>query len=216
MVEIALDNRTLRRLERREEILSRALSTVVEGGVDSLSINTLAKEIGFTPGALYRYFDSKDALIAELAQRVLDELSGALEAAAAAVDGAAPLARLRALVDAYVAFSRAQPHAFGLLSLLTAHPQVILDSDDHVQAVSFKLQQIALPIVVILEDAQRQGALLAGDAFERALALFAAVQGALQLRKQERHQGLGISADRLVEQLVATLLAGWGAQGVDS
>ena len=118
-----------------------ALTTVVERGVDSLSMNKLAKEAGFTPGALYRYFDSKDALIAELAEHVLDDLTGQLAATSDRHAGEAPLERLRAFVATYVAFSKEAPHAFGLLSLLTAHPQVVLSSPEHVTAVGLKLRR---------------------------------------------------------------------------
>jgi AcrR family transcriptional regulator len=214
MVELALSPRSVRRLERREAIISAALATVVARGVDSLSMNKLAKEVGFTPGALYRYFDSKDALVAEIAERVLDDLLALLSKAGRSHETDAPLARLWAFVDAYVAFSREDAHAFGFLSLLLAHPQVLVSSPEHVAHVNTKLQLVATPIVEALLSAQAEGELTEGDTFERALALFAAVQGALQLRKQERHDGLGIQAERLVHQLVATLLLGWGAKGV--
>ena len=57
--------------ERRREatlarILDAALDLVVEGGFDALSMNRLARETDFTPGALYRYFDSKQALLEQI------------------------------------------------------------------------------------------------------------------------------------------------------
>ena len=47
------------------------MEMVVEGGFDTLSVNKLAAACDYTPGALYRYFRSKDALMIALVARAI-------------------------------------------------------------------------------------------------------------------------------------------------
>ncbi|MEM7752478.1 MAG: TetR/AcrR family transcriptional regulator [Pseudomonadota bacterium] len=55
--------------ERREEFVQKAIEYFAEEGFDS-STRELAKRLGVTQPLLYRYFDSKDDLIAEVYETV--------------------------------------------------------------------------------------------------------------------------------------------------
>ncbi|MFI9553013.1 TetR/AcrR family transcriptional regulator [Nonomuraea endophytica] len=48
---------------RREQLLDAALRVFAAKGVDGASVKDLADAAGVTPGLLYRYFDSKEALV---------------------------------------------------------------------------------------------------------------------------------------------------------
>lgn len=96
------------------EIKAIALRQVVEGGEGALSLNAIAKEMGMSGAALYRYFDSRDDLLAELGVDAYDALAEALEHAAAKRRGS-PEARLRAVAHAYRDWALAQPHRFRLV-----------------------------------------------------------------------------------------------------
>ncbi|MEV0380758.1 TetR family transcriptional regulator [Nonomuraea sp. NPDC050643] len=55
---------------RREQLLDAALTVFAAKGVDGASVKDLAAAAAVTPGLLYRYFDSKEALVqALLAER---------------------------------------------------------------------------------------------------------------------------------------------------
>ena len=58
--------RARRRQARFKAILDAAMDLLVTDGLDGLTIHQLAKAVDYTPGALYHYFASKDAIIAEL------------------------------------------------------------------------------------------------------------------------------------------------------
>lgn len=96
------------------EIKSIALRQVVEGGEAALSLNAAAREMGMSGAALYRYFDSRDDLLAELGVDAYEALADALEQAAAK-RRRSPEARLRAVADAYRDWALAQPHRFRLV-----------------------------------------------------------------------------------------------------
>ena len=59
--------RSRRRVVVETRILNAARSLLLDGtSVDSLSLREVARRADFTPGALYRYFDDRDALLAAL------------------------------------------------------------------------------------------------------------------------------------------------------
>lgn len=56
--------------ERREEIADAALRIIEVQGVVALTTSALAEAVGLTTGALFRHFDSREAILDEVAQRV--------------------------------------------------------------------------------------------------------------------------------------------------
>jgi AcrR family transcriptional regulator len=80
---------------RREQIAKAALSVVATKGVRGLSIASVARVVGLVPSALYRHFESKDAIL----DAVLDLISDRLTDHVTAVTVAHPdaLSRLRDL-----------------------------------------------------------------------------------------------------------------------
>lgn len=66
-----------------DEIKSLARLQMAEGGTASLSLNAIAKHMGMSGPALYRYFESRDALITALIVDAYEALANALEETAA-------------------------------------------------------------------------------------------------------------------------------------
>jgi AcrR family transcriptional regulator len=58
--------------ERRREILEATLEIISEHGMEGATVSRIAEAVGLTPGALYRHFDSRAALISE-ANKVANE-----------------------------------------------------------------------------------------------------------------------------------------------
>lgn len=59
---------------RREYLLCRARVVLDERGSEAFSVKSLAEAMGFSAAALYRHFDTRDALLAELATAEADTL----------------------------------------------------------------------------------------------------------------------------------------------
>jgi len=66
-----------------------------------LSLSAIGKQLGVSGPALYRYFASRDDLLAELVIDAYNDLADALSAAAARQAGRDPRARLEALARGY-------------------------------------------------------------------------------------------------------------------
>jgi len=74
------------------------------------------------------------------------------------------------------------------------------------------LIRLQLTLASALEDAVRAGALAPGESRDRAVILWAGIQGVIQLRKLGRFGVAGVELERLVPITLETLLLGWGAE----
>lgn len=77
--EVRLRQRQQRQLvvsdTRRALVLDAARSVFAEKGVEGASIREIAKRAGYTPGAIYSYYDSKEAVYAALLAESLERLN---------------------------------------------------------------------------------------------------------------------------------------------
>ena len=103
------------RAEALVEIREHGYAQIAAGGPTALSLNGIAKSMGMSGPAMYRYVDSRDALLATLVTESYEELADALTAAARRARRRAPEGRLRAVVEAFRAWAREQPHRYRLV-----------------------------------------------------------------------------------------------------
>jgi AcrR family transcriptional regulator len=210
--------RVSRKRERRmREILRRALAISAEEGVEALTIGRLAEDLDYTPGALYRYFASKDALVAELQRSVVVFVGVAIEGAARrASEQAEAEGEGEALLGVAVAglafadFARRCPTEFGLLSMYLSDPAYRLPAEEAGYVHAATRDALAV-LAALIHRAVSDGALAAGDATRRALTAWAALQGVLQTRKLERNDPGLVAVDAMAIDLLRALLLGWGA-----
>ncbi len=57
---------------RRDEILDAAERQIRSGGYDAMSVQALQDELGASRGAIYHYFDSKEAILGAVIERMTD------------------------------------------------------------------------------------------------------------------------------------------------
>ena len=102
------------RVRTLAEIKKLAMAQIADGGVESLSLNAIAKQMAMSGAAIYRYFDSRDQLLAALAVDGYTDLADVLEAAAQRRQASA-LARWHAIAAAYRGWALDQPHRYRLV-----------------------------------------------------------------------------------------------------
>jgi AcrR family transcriptional regulator len=85
----------------RQAILQAAETVLLREGLDALTLDAIAAELGLTKQGLYYHYPSKEALLAELALQEWSAVADAVHAATAAATNAADA--LEALVRHYVA-----------------------------------------------------------------------------------------------------------------
>lgn len=99
----------------RADVKAAALRQIASGGACALSVNAIAKQLGVSGPALYRYFANRDELLTELVLDAYHDLANALAAATDRALGQSPRDRLKALAGAWRSFALAAPHRYGLL-----------------------------------------------------------------------------------------------------
>ena len=103
----------------KEALINHALEAARTGTVESLSLRQASRELGVSPGAVYRHFVDKDALMRALAQHGFDLLAQRFELAmpfeSPALGPAHAKSRFVALAGEYASF--AQQH-YGLWRLM--------------------------------------------------------------------------------------------------
>jgi AcrR family transcriptional regulator len=106
--------REQQRAQTLAEIKNLALDQIAAGGVQNLSLNAIAKSMAMSGAAIYRYFESRDQLLATLAVDAYTDLADTLEAAARRRH-ASPTARWHAVAAAYRNWALDQPHRYRLV-----------------------------------------------------------------------------------------------------
>jgi AcrR family transcriptional regulator len=178
----------------------------------------LAKDLSITPGAMYRYFDGKDAILAGLGQRTLGRYARELNEREArarqeSVELDVKVAALYVLLARswhYFAMSQEDPAGWRLVNLFLVAPRRLIEDDQHARfmaLVSVQLQRVA----ALAGEAVAMGSLSPGGGMDRALAIFATLNGHLQYMKLAQTSGLGFDPAQTVRVGLDGLLVGWGA-----
>jgi AcrR family transcriptional regulator len=96
------------------EIKSTARDLLVRSGPEAVTLRAIAREMGMSAPALYRYFASHEQLVAAVAEEVLAEITSVLEAARDAA-GEDPVERLLAACRAFRRWSLEHLREFQLV-----------------------------------------------------------------------------------------------------
>ncbi|UTT49779.1 MULTISPECIES: TetR/AcrR family transcriptional regulator [Rhodococcus] len=67
--------------ERRTQLVAAALELAEGGGVGAVTVRAVAEKAGVSLGVVHYCFDSKEALVVAMANAVIGELAGAMQAA---------------------------------------------------------------------------------------------------------------------------------------
>ncbi len=115
--------RAARRAENRTAILDAAERVFGEHGIRDGSLRQIALLSGFSPAAIYLFFENKQHLLAETLTRRGAELVGALQIAAEG--DVSPLDTLHRIVDVTWAFFEAHPDFRGLVRHITGSSAIV-------------------------------------------------------------------------------------------
>jgi AcrR family transcriptional regulator len=203
--------RQRKRQERKAAFVDIAYVIVENEGLDRLTMPKLAKEADVAVGGLYRYFDGKEALIAALQIRASRSFVDFVDRRLEALGAAGPLDVVRAIVMAWSEFLTESPEEHFLLDSSLSSPAVLLSDEDALE-VAQGLRPVFQRCATALGEAARLGLLEKGDAQLRTHALWAAVHGVGHFTKRNRLLPERLHAARVREELIRTLLVGWGAE----
>lgn len=177
----------------RENIVDTAIALIERDGVENLSLSSVAAELGIKAPSLYRYVESKEALLHAVIEQTYLKLFEVYDAVLEEVDGS-PAERLLNLAKAHYCFAHENPNTY-MLAYFTANPD-FSGNPNMLRERAIAAQQI------IQEISGKENAL---PAYRGLLAL---VHGyvMLELNGQFRRGG---DLEEMLEHIIAAYLNGW-------
>lgn len=120
------------RHDMRQAIIDAAGQIIADEGIDKLTIRAVAGKLEYSPGALYEYFDSKEAILHALYFDGSHGLGTRCEQSIAALpEGASTIDALGALGRAYRSFALEHSEVYRLLFCTTTPPPEMDVPDTH-------------------------------------------------------------------------------------
>ncbi|MEV1019587.1 TetR/AcrR family transcriptional regulator [Streptomyces sp. NPDC050264] len=206
------------RAQVRAEIKEHAWRQIAAAGASALSLNAIAKQMGLSGPALYRYFAGRDELITELVRDAYESLADRFRETAGKAGSDAGVA---ALAHALRGWALDDPHRY---FLVFGTPVPGYHAPDDITAIASEIMGRLLDACTAVTgtgdgppapfdthiEAHRQWA--AGHpappaALHRALSLWTRLHGVLSLEAAGHFTGMGFDPARLFEAELDDLLA---------
>jgi len=210
--------RSRRRARKFQEILDAAESLLLEGGPEAVTIRGVASRIDMAVGALYRYFPSKEAIMAGVGGRMVSKLGIDLDESVHEIktveqeDGPLVSSLFAIIWVSHRYYERCLEsyELYQLANMMLVEQRRLLDPGQRKVFMADVFDFLG-QVAGLFEDAATKGALSTSNPMERALILWSSHNGNLQLRKLGREDSEIVHPSELQKQLVTTLLLGWGA-----
>ncbi|XVS64456.1 TetR/AcrR family transcriptional regulator [Actinosynnema sp. CA-299493] len=103
------------RAETERDIRRQARALLVEHGRDAVTLRAIAREVGITAPALYRYYDSREDLLRRLAEDICTDLAAELDADLGGLDADDVSAQVYAVCRGFRRWALAHPQEFTLV-----------------------------------------------------------------------------------------------------
>jgi len=216
--------RELHRLARTREYLATALGIITTEGFGALTMQRLADECDSAIGAVYRYFPSKGALVAEIQREAVERLNTSYSVERAGLDvelgvvevggddeRAASLVRVVHLGRWFIGLGESAPQELRLLQMLVSEAQAVVPVEEGLRVVPSVMRLLDQARQVI-DAASATGALDdRDDAMSRVVIWAAGVGGVLQAGRLDVYDMDLFAGDRLAVTLTDDLHRAWGA-----
>lgn len=190
-------------------ILDEAARILGEVGPDGLTLHKVADALGYATTAIYRYFDSKEAMLVAMQRRALTDFGQDLQLLIPRAAGLDALARVAACAYAYASLPARRPNVFRLIALSLADPLAMMQ-DTTAAPVATDINTLLTTLEALLDAAAKDG-LIAKSKSPRAPILWTQVHGLLIVKKLGRLPGLhALEDDALLTDALRTLFIGFG------
>jgi AcrR family transcriptional regulator len=100
----------------RRVLIEAALRLAEEGGPEQVSVREAARRAGVSPGAPFRHFETRAALMTAVAEEAQRRFRAEIDAALAEVPADNPLSRFRSFGLAYLRWAMRNPAHFEIIS----------------------------------------------------------------------------------------------------
>ncbi len=187
----------------RRVLIDAALQLAAEGA--EISVREAARRAAVSPGAPFRHFPNRDALMAAVAEEAQRRFRAEIEAALGQMPSADPLARFRAFGLAYLRWAMRNPAHFEIISTgrYFAYGSSAELSRDNAELIALTEQ--------MLTDAAEQGLLRSADLKRIQIAGRALVYGFARMNLDGHFPRWGVEQgeiERMAEEMIDLFIAG--------
>ena len=163
----------------RQDILACACDLYLSHGLDGFSMRGLAKEVGVTAPALYRHYDGREAVLADVMREAhrafISYIYRALEAPT-------PLERFVRAGEGYLDFAIEHPRWYAMMFSGPERLGMVAIPED-IEAMGSAIHQFWIDRV---GECMRAGILIEGDPLQISFTMWAHAHGMVQLFHQGR------------------------------
>ncbi|GHC79145.1 TetR/AcrR family transcriptional regulator [Limoniibacter endophyticus] len=139
-----------------EALVAATIEIIEERGVEHVSVREAAKRAGVSPGAPFRHFRSKTALMTAVAEQAMTRLTEAVALAHTNADSSDPLAIFETIGHGYLRWAIANPTHFEIISSRT-----LIDFNSS-EILRNQNEAIRRQMIDLLTDARERGQIV-GD-----------------------------------------------------
>jgi len=183
----------------RRALIDAALRLAEQGGVEGISVREAARLAGVSPGAPFRHFETRDALMTAVAEEAQRRFRVEIDTVLAEAPASDPLSRFRSFGLAYLRWAMRNPAHFEIISTGRYF------NHDGAAALSRDNAELIAMIERLLEDALAQGQLRPSDLKTLKIAGRALVYGFARMNLDGHLPRWGV-ADEDVERTAAAVL----------
>jgi AcrR family transcriptional regulator len=231
MTEPAGPRRTMRelnqhlRLERYRAFRQSARKIIADEGLTGLTMQRVADDVGCAVGSLYRYFASKDALLAELQRDAIDRLGTSFLLSQSHLDElldrrrvrdgrVVALARVVTATRFWIAAETVFPQEIELSRRMFTDPVLVMDRSEVGRVVPAGMRLLELA-TGLLDAAADDGAIRPATNADRAVMIIAGTTGVLMTSGLGRWNVELFDGRRLANRMARDLFLSWGADPGD-
>ncbi|MEX2537795.1 MAG: helix-turn-helix domain-containing protein [Actinomycetota bacterium] len=211
-------------MARHSQYLETAMRIVTTDGQQALTMQRVADELNCAVGTIYRYFPSKDALVAEVQRAALDLLLASYLLGQSQLDAFlaerevesrhAALARVVAAATFWIVADETYPNEMKLSRGLFTDPEIVVATEEATRILPAALRLLGLGSQR-LDQAVEQGVLAPGNGIERAIALVSGLTGITLISKFARWDEGLFDGHRHARLHLSDTLRAWGADPED-
>ena len=173
----------------KEEFLKIAFDFIKTEDIKNLTLKILSDATGTSRSAIYRHFDSKDALIEKMVLKSLNDFNSEVIVISLQNREISTVNKLQFFVNRYIEFARDNPSLYKLLF------------DRRYKNLESNIESFLSALKIAIEEGQKRAVLKKGDSYQYSILLFSSLHGLCSLLLEGYIGSDGISKDLIDEIL---------------
>ena len=140
----------------RESLVAAAVRLIETHGLEQVSVRDVAKAVGVSPGAPFRHFPNRTALLTAVAEEAMDRLQTEIEKASTEARDQTPLLKYRAIGVGFLSWAFRNPVHFQVISA-----RAVIDFEG--SSLRKRHIEIRSTMLDLMQQASAAGELRGGD-----------------------------------------------------